>query len=701
MIIHKSLKITKLLSIVWLNLWLFGTEYTNALIDEPSPYLQQHAHNPVNWYPWGDEAFAKAQKEHKLIFLSIGYSTCHWCHVMEEESFTDSAVAQLLNRDFVSIKVDREQYPQIDKKYQRIYQALHGKRGGWPLSVFLTPQMEVIDIRTYIPKEEGYGSEGLMTLLPALVALLKDPLALQKQLNHNKIRILAQERSQGESQSTVLGEVIARLRAQLERSFDQKSGGFGSHPKFPEVSKIALLLDLYRLYDDRRAYQMATTTLTKMAEGGLYDQIGGGFFRYTVDEAWQIPHFEKMLYTNAELIRVYTQAYLLSGKPLYKRVVKETIEAMQHHFMRDGLFVSASDADSASSTSTNKEADGKEANTKEEGSYYLYVYDKIKSALLKAGWDSNVLEDALAYLGIEEDGNIDGEYALAHITSQKEPPRIEALKVYLKNLRSKRDFPFVDTKINTAWNAMMITALFEASKIDPRYGAEAKRMLHRLWQTMAKEGVLYHQRLPSKAPTQKALLEDYAYLIEALLSAYERSYDDLYLRRAKQLSREVRKRFYKVGVWYLSDDGASVAADHDDRYYTAPLSVLYDDLLRLAALDEDIKLYAFVSQEIRSKGRLLHEDPASASRLVHDLLRLEHGDVVIHAAKKKLQNAQPKIDRIRYPFVLSKVQATNAYLACRINSCFAEAKKIEALIAKIEAISHAQEKKGAQLWKHR
>ena len=696
MIIHKFLKITKLLSIFWLSLWLIGAEHTNALIHEPSPYLQQHAHNPVNWYPWGDEAFVKAKKEHKLIFLSIGYSTCHWCHVMEEESFTDSAVAQLLNRDFVSIKVDREEYPQIDKKYQRIYRAIHGKRGGWPLSVFLTPQMEVIDIRTYIPKEEGYGSEGLMKLLPSLVALSKDPLVLQKRLNHNKIRILAQDRSRGERQSTVLREVIARLRAQLETSFDQKSGGFGSHPKFPEASKIALLLDLYRLYGDQEAYQMATTTLTKMAKGGLYDQIGGGFFRYTVDEAWQIPHFEKMLYTNAELIGVYAQAYLLSGDPLYKRVVNETIEAMQQHFMRDGLFVSASDADSVSSTSNDKEA-----NTKEEGSYYLYAYDKIKAALLKEGWDTKALEDALAYLGIEEDGNIDGEYALAHIASKYAPPHVEALKGYLKDLRTKRRFPFIDTKINTAWNAMMITALFEASKIDPRYGAEAKHLLHRLWQAMVKEGVLYHQRLPGEVPTQRALLEDYAYLIEALINAYERSYKDLYLDRAKELAKEARNRFYKEGVWYLSDDKVKVIADHDDRYYTAPLSVLYDDLLRLAALDEDIKLYAFVSQEIRSKGGLLHDDPASASRLVHDLLRLEHGDVVIHAAKEKLQNAQPKIDRIRYPFVLSKVQATNAYLACRINSCFAEAKKIEALIAKIEAISHTQEKKGAQLWRHR
>jgi len=248
---------------------------------------------------------------------------------------------------------------------------------------------------------------------------------------------------------------------------------------------------------------------------------------------------------------------------------------------------------------------------------------------------------------------------------------------------------------------MMTTALFEASKINPHYKEEAKHLLQRLWQTMVKDGTLHHQCLPGKAPTQKALLEDYAYLIEALINAYERSYKDLYLDRAKGLAKEARKRFYKEGVWYLSDDKVKVIADHDDRYYTAPLSVLYDDLLRLAALDEDIKFYAFVSQEIRSKGRVLHDDPASASRLVHDLLRLEHGDVVIHAAKEKLQNAQQKIDRIRYPFVLSKVQATNAYLACRINSCFAEAKEIEALITKIEAISHTQEKKGVQLWRHR
>jgi len=638
-------------------------QYTNALIKEHSPHLQQHAHNPVNWYPWGEAAFTKAKKEHKLIFLSIGYSTCHWCHVMEEESFTDLEVAKLLNDDFISIKVDREQYPQIDKKYQKLYTKVYGKRGGWPLSVFMTAQKEVFFIGTYIPKEEAYGSEGLLRLLPSFVTLSKSKQAMSKAIEKHKKQI--QSKTLHLPQSTKL---IDRMMLALSKQFDVKNGGFAKRPKFPEASKIALLLDIYALNGNKKALSMTEQTLQKMAKSGIYDQIHGGFFRYTVDEAWQTPHFEKMLYTNAELIAVYTKAYIMTEEKLYKRVVEESIAQMEEHYMQGNVYLSASDADSEG----------------EEGGYFIYEYLALKSTLKYKGWKAKEIEDALAYLGIEEDGNIDGELSQPHITTDVVPPRVEELKAYLRKVSSKRSFPFVDKKVNTAWNAMMIKSLFEASKIDKKYLVLAQKRLAALLALMRPKEILYHQTLIGKVPTQKALLEDYAFLVDALITGYERNYDEGYLKLAQLLTDEAVSKFYRDKHWYLSDDGIGAYADFDDRYYTAALSVMLDNLVRMASLTDNLKYNTVVKESIEHTGAVLQSNPTSASKLVDTFLHLEKGDVIIHATKQKLLMAQKEIERIAYPFVLSKVQESDAYLACKTTMCFAYDKNITKLIENIK-----------------
>ena len=672
MIIHKYVKIAKLASLFLISLWLQAAVHTNALIHEPSPYLQQHAHNPVNWYPWGKKALEKAKKEHKLVFLSIGYSTCHWCHVMEEESFTDKRVAALLNRAFVSIKVDREQYPQIDKKYQRIYRAVHGKRGGWPLSVFLTPQMELLDIRTYVPKEEGYGSEGLLKLLPKLAVLHSDPQALQAQL----VQVQQRMKQHSDMKHVQHKEGIEKaFLSSVTSSFDAQNGGFGTHPKFPEASKLETLMTLYRLDHNATAWKMTEKTLDAMAKGGVYDQIGGGFFRYTLDAAWQTPHFEKMLYTNAEIIRVYTKAYLLSGKADYRRIVNESIAAMQRHFGYKGLFFSAADADSNG----------------EEGGYYLENYGEIRAALLGKGWQPESIDDNLAYYGIEEDGNIDGELSLPHITSAAKPPRAKAFKVYIASLRKRRTFPFVDRKINTAWNAMMIDALFVASRMDRRYLAEAETSLDALWRRMYRKGVLYHQVLPDGIPKQKGLLEDYAFLTKAYLGAYERTYKKVYLDRAVRLASEALKRFYQRGVWYLDSEGIA-RADFDDRYYTSALSVMLHSLLTLSEIGGKAQWNDLVQKSVSVAVK-----PSESPALVSLLMRLKRGDVLVHADKVRLLEAQLQIDHIRYPFILSQPEESSEYLACTRTSCFAHAASIEALIMKIDAYKDA-EPQGAYRW---
>ena len=653
----------KLFVFYFLSVWLFAEHKTaNALAKSDSPYLQQHAHNPVNWYPWGKVALQKAKKENKLIFLSIGYSTCHWCHVMEEESFVDVDVAKLLNDDFISIKVDREEYPQIDKKYQKIYMQVNGKRGGWPLSVFLSPSEEVFFIGTYIPKDEGYGSKGLMALLSSFVALQK-----QNQTFLQAIDKYKKPKSTVALQIKLDTKIMDKVVDEIGKQFDSKNGGFATRPKFPEASKVELLLDIHKLNGNKKAFSMAELTLKKMAEGGIYDQIGGGFFRYTTDAAWQIPHFEKMLYTNAELIPVYVNLYEMTKDPLYKKVVEETIAQMEKNFMKEGLYLSASDADS----------DG------EEGGYFTYDYLEVQSALKHRGWKVNEIEEILTYLGIEEDGNIDGDLSHTHITSANVPKKLGEAKAYLRSLSDKRTFPFVDEKIITAWNAMMIKALFVASRLDSKYLDLAQKHLDVLIKLMRKKQTLYHQVLLGKPPTQEALLEDYAFLIDALIEASLRTYDPQYLSLLQVLAKEAITKFYRDKVWYLSDDGIKAEADFDDRYYTSALSMMLENLVRLTSLTNELSYAEVAKETTKEHGAVLEKNPSFAPKLVHTFLRLQLGDIIIHANKEKLLLAQPELDGMRYPFVLSVMQESDEYLACKTTMCFANDKNITKLIEKI------------------
>jgi len=648
---------------------LYASEYPkNALANEDSPYLQQHVHNPVNWYPWGKEALDKARKENKMIFLSIGYSTCHWCHVMGKESFADAEVAKLLNEKFVSIKVDREEYPQLDKQYQKHYMEVHGKRGGWPLSVFMSPAQEVLHLGTYIPKVLSYGSTSMMSLMPHLIDLKEtNTTEFKKLIKRHKSVSKEPVGKQKSFKQISADKTIKQFLKKISVEFDKENGGFTTRPKFPEASKITLLLDSYKLYGDERALTMAKVTLKKMAQGGIYDQIGGGFFRYTIDYAWQSPHFEKMLYTNAELVSVFAAAYKMLGEPLYKKVVDETIAQMEKNYMEGGLYSAASDADSNG----------------EEGGYFIYEYTEVKEELLKQGMNAKVVEDVLAYLAIEEDGNYDGDFSHTHITSDTIPPKLGEVKNYLRSVSAKREFPFIDKKVITSWNAMMIKALFAASKVDKRYRSLAIKRLKLLWHHMRKDGVLYHQTLLYQEPKQKALLEDYAFLIDALLEAYGTTYNKNYLHQAEALTKEAMAQFYKQGQWYLSNDGLEVLADFDDKYYTSSLSLMLENMVRLSSLTEDLAYQEIVKKSMGKYVQVLEELSTNISKLVHTLMRMEKGDVIIKASRDKLRKNTKVLETIKYPFVLSKAQESDKYLACRVSSCFAYDDNLAILIKNI------------------
>ncbi len=643
--------------------------YTNHLIDEESPYLQQHAHNPVDWYPWGEEAFEKAKREHKPIFLSIGYSTCHWCHVMEEESFENEEIAELINRWFVAVKVDREQMPHLDRHFQRIYSILNRRGGGWPLTIFLTEDLKPFFAATYIPPVDSYGVKGMKSLIPALGKMY----ATNREALYKRaaaVEALAKRTAKLPKGELKEGLKIAdRAVDKIWDYYDKLYGGFGERPKFPESSRISLLLDIYRLNGNEKAKMMALQTLDSMQRSGLYDQIDGAFFRYCVDRRWRMPHFEKMLYTNAELIPLYVEAWKMTKKGRYKEVVEETIAEIDRRFRtKDGLYFSAGDAD------TNGE----------EGGYFLYRYDEALKRLLAAGFTKKRAQEVLKFLDISEDGNFDTEYSHARRVSNKPPYDLQkALKV-LKKMREKRDYPFIDKKIITAWNAMMIKALFIASAVDEKYLEEAKESYRSLMNMMKRDGELYHQVLYGKTPTQKGLLEDYSFFADAAITAYETTLEKEYLEDAAILAKSAVEKFYKNGRWMLSNDGFESFADISDGYYRSPLSVMVNNLISLALLKSSFKDLSLAERSLEGFAKLIEMSPDAYPEALLGYLRLKKGVVAIKSSRKNLKKYYEEIEKIEYPFLLKSATEDDVWLACDFKSCFAYSKSFESIVKAIE-----------------
>ncbi|NCB54724.1 MAG: thioredoxin domain-containing protein, partial [Epsilonproteobacteria bacterium] len=556
--------------------------HTNELIHEDSPYLLQHAHNPVHWMAWGDKALAKAKAENKLIFLSIGYSTCHWCHVMERETFEDEVSAKVLNDAFVSIKVDREEMPDLDKYYQDVHYLLTKRAGGWPLSIIMTPEQQVIFAGTYLPPQSMQGRMGFRELTSFIKGKFDDAYEeVQKSAVSIEAAIKQYERSFEQKEHIDAETVLETFVSNVKASYDDVSKGVGSAPKFPHASTWNALLDIYQKTGNLEALYMSEDALTAMARGGINDQIEGGFYRYSVDEAWVIPHFEKMLYTNAELIEVYAKLYTLTQKPFFNEVVLKTIEAMDERFLKEGLYLSASDADSEG----------------EEGKYFVFGYANAKEALLKGGLSEVEAKAVMDYFGITKFGNFEHQSTNPILTCNEKPVRLDEAIAILKEERQNVEYPFIDTKILTAWNALMITALFEAG-----LDVKAKAVLETLLQTLHVNHTLYHQIVIGGSLKVEALLEDYAFVIEALLRAYAHSNEARYLELAKRLSHEAEQKFYKEGTWYLSDKAFRAKAVLEDNSYKSPLSTMIKNLFELAKIEDDTALFIRAKDMLESFG---------------------------------------------------------------------------------------------------
>jgi uncharacterized protein YyaL (SSP411 family) len=660
--------------ILLLGLIIMIDTQANKLLEEDSPYLKQHAHNPVAWYPWGEEAFSKAKKEDKLIFLSIGYSTCHWCHVMERESFENDSVAALLNRDFIAIKVDREEYPHIDRYYQDIYMLMNQRSGGWPLTIVMTPEKKVFFSATYMPPEDTYGRSGLKEMMKVLVDAYKRRKAeVLKSATSIEAALARMNSATVDKKVSVDSSIANQFIQRVASLYDATYKGIGGAPKFPHATTLNTLLDIYRLTGDKKALSMATETLLAMSNGGIYDQIEGGFYRYSVDEKWRIPHFEKMLYTNAELLEAYANGYAITKNSRFKEVIEETIANIHERFFKEGLFYSASDADS----------DG------EEGKYFLFVYEETKEALKRAGVSLKVL----SYFSITPEGNFDNEGHFEnaktnpYLSHEPIPKDLVKAKAILKGLRAEKNYPFIDYKIQTSWNALYLKGLFRVARdVDSVYTAQALQTLDRLIEMMYIDKVLYHQVIIGKKPKVKGYLEDYAFFIDALIEGYQASFDMKYLSLAKELSDEAVRKFYHAGVWYMSDDDFKAKAEFYDTSYRSALAIMIEDMFKLALLTDNLALETFARKSLQHLSGAFNTSLNQYPSGLRVALESHYTLVVLKSTKENLRKKKSYINSIRFPFVLLKATDDEKFIACKIDRCFAIDKKLEVVLEKIDKL---------------
>lgn len=516
----------------------------NKLINEKSPYLQQHAYNPVNWFPWGQEAFEKAQKEDKPIFLSIGYSTCHWCHVMERESFENEKIAQLLNDTFISIKVDREERPDIDHIYMAVCQMISG-HGGWPLSIFLFPDKKPFFAGTYFPPESKYGRIGIRDLITRIDDAWKNHREALLQSSSDIIQTLNAYSNRTQTES-LNNNILDSAYQKFLNQYDSINGGFGSHPKFPSPQNFLFLLRYYNTTQNKQALEIVENTLQKMALGGIYDQLGFGFHRYSTDDNWLLPHFEKMLYDQAMLCIAYSETYTITKNPFYKKIGEEVISFVLKDLKSPGYgFYSAFDADSEG----------------EEGKYYVWSDSELKEILTTE--EFNTIK---TLYNIQEDGNFLDESTrektyknILHLTkrlSNEDDKKISRLREKLLKTRAQRIPPMRDEKILTDWNALMIVALIKSGIAfeNESYLTIAKETLNFILDHfIADQGILLHSQTNTESKIY-GNLDDYAFLTWAMLDLYEYTLDFNYLKRSIELIEHTISSFWdkKSGGFYFT-----------------------------------------------------------------------------------------------------------------------------------------------------
>ena len=634
---------------------------SNRLADASSPYLLQHKDNPVDWYPWGDAAFARARTEGKPIFLSVGYSACHWCHVMERESFESPKIAEILNDHFVSIKVDREQRPDLDHIYMQAVQTLTG-RGGWPMSVFLNESGQPFFGGTYWPPEPRHGMPGFAQVLLSVAEAWQER---RDQVTEQASRLTASlnAESQQSAEQTLMPETIFEATASALRSaFDSNNGGFGAAPKFPHPLEIKICLRLARSTDKKVFEEMATLSLDSMEDGGIYDHLGGGFHRYSVDASWQVPHFEKMLYDNALLASCYLEAYLATGHHRYRRTLCKTLDyvlrEMQHP---DGGFYSTQDADSEG----------------EEGKFFVWSQAEITSAL---GAELSSL--FCQFYGVTERGNFEGKNIL-HVTrsleefaqslgcdAQQIEQDLERARCQLLKIRDQRIHPGLDDKILADWNGLMIDPLARAGVVleVPEYLEAARRASTMINEQMCDaEGRLLHSWRQGVAEGE-AFLDDHAALLGAWITLYECTFEEVWIDRAVRLAEVLQSRFEDTesgGFFFTANDQENLIVRRKEFYDQATPNgnaLAAEGLLRLSNLLDNSKMRSIAERALAAAAETLQGAPLAQGQTILALLRY-HGPVRqwVMTAERPVGEAAEVLQNLRCAYLPEHV------LACRLN----------------------------------
>lgn len=610
----------------------YSYEY-NWLVNSKSPYLEQHKTNPVNWLEWSEEAFEKARRENKPIFLSIGYSTCHWCHVMAHESFEDEEVARILNEHFISIKVDREERPDIDAIYMKACQAMTGQ-GGWPLSVFLTAEKKPFYVGTYFPKHSTYGRPGFIDVLVQLADQYENH---REKLDHVGEQIVQALQERATSKVVLSRKTLEQAFKQFESSFDVEYGGFGEAPKFPIPHQLMFLLRYYRLTDNDKALHMVERTLDAIGNGGIYDHIGFGFARYSVDEMWLVPHFEKMLYDNALLSIAYIEAYQVTREMRFRQKAEEIFTYVLRD-MQDaqGGFYSAEDADSEGV----------------EGKFYVWTEEEVIDVL------GPLLGELLCdVFDITEDGNFEGKSipnlikrdfldfsVYCGMDLEKLTERMEEARKKLFEHREKRIHPHKDDKILTAWNGLMIAALAMAGRVfyDKQYTEAAKKAIRFIEEKLIVDGRLM-VRYRGGDVKQAGYIDDYANVLWAYIELYETTFELGYLKKAKALAEQMIELFWDEeagGFYFYGDDHETLFVRPKEVYDGAMPSgnsVASLQLLRLARLTGETQFEEKMNKLLGAFGSEVERYPSGYSYLLQTLCTLEYGmkEVVVLLHEKQ------------------------------------------------------------------
>jgi uncharacterized protein YyaL (SSP411 family) len=650
----------------------------NRLAQQKSPYLLQHADNPVDWFPWGEEAFAKARGENKPIFLSIGYSTCHWCHVMAHESFESAEVAEVMNREFVNIKVDREERPDVDRVYMTFVQATTGG-GGWPMSVWLTPDLKPFVGGTYFPPEDRYGQPGFTKVLERIAAAWKQDHEKISKQGTNIIAALEQAASGPAAEGAKLGEpTLKAAYQQIARSYDAHEGGFGVAPKFPRPVTLNFLARMYarepKSDSGKHALEMNLFTLRKMAAGGMHDHLGGGFHRYSVDSYWHVPHFEKMLYDQAQLGVAYLEAFQITREPLFEEIARDTLDYVRRDMTaKEGGFFSAEDADS--------EIPGSPERKKREGAFYVWAKEELDAALGSAAEIFNF------HYGVKPPGNVSpggdphGEFTgknilielqtvadtARHFKKEEAEIRVTLAKAREKllGLRAKRPHPHLDDKIITAWNGLMISAFARGAQIlnEPAYLEAATRAASFVRTQLYDEArkVLVRNYREGRSEVE-GFADDYAFVIQGLLDLYEASFDISWVRFAVELQETQDRLFFdeeRGGYFSGTGKDASILLrmkEDNDSAEPAASSVAALNLLRLAQIRNDEGFYKRGQKTIEAFApQIGHFASAMPQLLVALDLTLSNPRQIVIAGKRDAAETRALASEVHRHFIPNKV----------------------------------------------